>query len=96
MYFEHVAESLFKRVPSCLVKILGVYKLSFMQKDGAPYFIVMENLFWGKEISHIFDLKGSLRRRWADTGMADLEMLEQPPVPGGSGLKVLLDQNFRM
>ena len=43
----------------------------------------MENLFWGREVSQIFDLKGSLRaHRWIDTGLDDLQILEQPPVLG--------------
>eukprot|EP01043_Picozoa_sp_COSAG02_P105111 COSAG02_NODE_41114_length_398_cov_0.678930_1_plen_107_part_10 len=95
-YFDHVARALWERMPSCLVKLLGVYKLEFGVPTGSrssntlssrderePYFIVMENLFWGREISQIFDLKGSLRaHRWIDTGLDDLKILEQPPVLG--------------
>jgi hypothetical protein len=32
-YFDHVGGALYKRVPSCLVKVLGVYKLSFQRED---------------------------------------------------------------
>ena len=78
-YFDHVGRALYQRVPSCLVKVLGVYKLSFQREDKEPYFIVMENLFWGREISHIFDLKGSLRNRFVDNKeQGDWETLDRP------------------
>jgi hypothetical protein len=61
-----------------------------------PYYVVMENLFWGREISQVFDLKGSLRNRWVDTQTDDWETLEKPAAMGGAGIQVLQDQNYRV
>lgn len=95
-YFDHVGRALYQRVPSCLVKVLGVYKLSFQREDREPYFVVMENLFWGRDISQIFDLKGSLRNRFVDSTSDDPESMDQPATLGGAGIQVLQDQNYRV
>lgn len=70
-------------MPSALVKILGMYKLEMLGK--ASTVIVMENLFYGRQISTIYDLKG---RTGAGTGR---------PVTSGDSEKgtVRLDHVFR-
>jgi len=72
-YFEYMAKTLIedetddqKKLPTVLVKILGVYKLSFLQgkKLIKQNVIVMENLFYNAQFDNVFDLKGSLRNRF--------------------------------
>lgn len=56
-YFEHMSQVLFAQQFSCLVKLLGIYQLEIVGRKS-EYVIVMENLFWGKDVSKIYDLKG--------------------------------------
>jgi hypothetical protein len=67
-YFDHISRVFWTRVPSCLVKILGVYRMEFFdgrewnRKQNDKFVIVMENLFFERpSVSKIYDLKGSLR-----------------------------------
>eukprot|EP01083_Nonionella_stella_P182814 658806_1 len=69
-YFEHMASVLFKHYPSVLVHILGVFQISWTKSNSsksnkfAKYVIVMPNLWYSKNITKQFDLKGSLRNRY--------------------------------
>ena len=62
----HLAHHVLK-LPSVLAKIFGYYRVTFRNsKTGQSYkldLLVMENLFYNKNISRIFDLKGSTRNR---------------------------------
>jgi 1-phosphatidylinositol-3-phosphate 5-kinase len=59
---------LLEGVPSFLVKILGVFRIRYNFKGRVVKqdLLVMENLFYGKNITKTFDLKGSLRNRYQD------------------------------
>jgi 1-phosphatidylinositol-3-phosphate 5-kinase len=46
-------------------------------KDGSIDVLVMENIFYDRQISRIYDLKGSERSRWG-FGLALGQALEQP------------------
>lgn len=71
-YFEYMSQALSTDVPSALCKILGVYQLSIkhmgpnVEKDTRIDLMVMENVFYGRKVNKIYDLKGSLRSRYAD------------------------------
>eukprot|EP00963_Diacronema_lutheri_P004203 scaffold319_cov362-Pavlova_lutheri.AAC.14 len=71
-YFEYMSNALSTDVPSALCKVLGVYQLSIkhmgthVEKDTRIDLMVMENVFYGRKVNKIYDLKGSLRSRYAD------------------------------
>uniref|UniRef100_A0A7S3UE36 1-phosphatidylinositol-3-phosphate 5-kinase n=2 Tax=Picocystis salinarum TaxID=88271 RepID=A0A7S3UE36_9CHLO len=71
-YFEYMSQALSTDVPSALCKILGVYQLTIkhvganVEKDTRIDLMVMENVFYGRRVQKIYDLKGSLRSRYAD------------------------------
>ena len=84
-YFDYMCLNVFhKRVPSMLVRILGVYQITIRRKGGRTRernVIVMPNAFYGRNIDRVFDLKGSIRNRHVDTEKASKD-------------SVLLDVNF--
>ena len=67
-YFQHMARVSFHHLPSVLVKILGVYTLSWTKHNKEKLsqldVIVMPNLFYHTHQVKIFDLKGSERNRY--------------------------------
>ncbi|XP_034653485.1 putative 1-phosphatidylinositol 3-phosphate 5-kinase [Drosophila subobscura] len=67
-YFEYIAKCQQLQLPTLLAKIFGVFKVSVKKKDSfvERSVMVMENLFYGCEISNKFDLKGSERNRLVD------------------------------
>lgn len=83
-YFEYMSDNFFNKLPVSLSKILGYYQITsknpvtgkIMKMDV----IVMENLFYKRKTSRIFDLKGSMRNR----------KVQQT----GKENEVLLDENF--
>ncbi|KAI3644448.1 hypothetical protein MP228_010612 [Amoeboaphelidium protococcarum] len=83
-YFEYLYQVLFNDLPSVLVKMFGIYRIGYKNADTGKQIkmdvIVMENLFYQKNISKIFDLKGSVRNRHS--------------VATGSENEVLLDENL--
>uniref|UniRef100_A0A7N0VHV3 1-phosphatidylinositol-3-phosphate 5-kinase n=1 Tax=Kalanchoe fedtschenkoi TaxID=63787 RepID=A0A7N0VHV3_KALFE len=84
-YFKYLTESLSSSSPTCLAKVLGIYQVATQNLRGGKErkvdLIVMENLFYDRNISMIYDLKGSARSRYnADTTGAN---------------KVLLDMNLQ-
>lgn len=90
-YFAHMAKAIFHQLPSALVRILGVFQIKILSKrtDWAnsskvksKYAVVTPNLFYDRKPDRVFDLKGSMRNRYAkDTAL-------------GSRAAVQLDQNF--
>lgn len=84
-YFTYIHSRQTNRRPTLLCKIVGVYKVKYHNTDKGSSFtsnlLVMENLFYNKNISHIFDLKGSVRNRLVDPNSQDGEI-------------VLLDENL--
>ncbi|XP_052199159.1 1-phosphatidylinositol-3-phosphate 5-kinase FAB1B isoform X2 [Diospyros lotus] len=83
-YFNYLSESIRSGGPTCLAKILGIYQVSSKYlkggKESKMDVLVMENLLFGRNITRLYDLKGSSRSRYN-------------PDSSGSN-KVLLDQNL--
>ncbi|CAN1146675.1 1-phosphatidylinositol-3-phosphate 5-kinase FAB1B [Linum perenne] len=82
-YFKYLSESISTRSPTCLAKILGIYQVSKQVKGGKETkmdILVMENLLFRREVTRLYDLKGSSRSRY------------NPDTSGSN--KVLLDQNL--
>lgn len=65
LYFKYLAKAYAYQVPTMLAKILGVFtiKLVSANKTIRQEVIVMENLFYNRNITRTYDLKGSLRNR---------------------------------
>lgn len=74
-YFNYVEESYLKDQPSLLSTILGIYRIvytdSTTQACSEFHFMVMKNLFYNRNISQRFDLKGSMRNRLVETDDPD-------------------------
>ncbi|CDW54736.1 Putative FYVE finger-containing phosphoinositide kinase [Trichuris trichiura] len=91
-YFAHVAASANlngeEKSVSSLVKIFGAYRIGFKNSQTNAAFktdlIVMEYLFYGRDVRQVYDLKGSQRNRHTS------ERLKQST----STDLVLLDQNL--
>ncbi|XP_051203852.1 putative 1-phosphatidylinositol-3-phosphate 5-kinase FAB1C [Lolium perenne] len=83
-YFKYLTESVTSGSPFCLAKVLGLYQVvGKNMKDGKELKVevmVMENIFFNRKVSRIYDLKGSLRSRY------------NPDTSGNN--KVLLDLNL--
>ncbi|XP_050234227.1 1-phosphatidylinositol-3-phosphate 5-kinase FAB1B [Mercurialis annua] len=83
-YFKYLSESINSRSPTCLAKILGIYQVTAKHlkggKESKMDVLVMENLLYGRNVTRLYDLKGSSRSRYN-------------PDSSGSN-KVLLDQNL--
>lgn len=85
-YFEYMSKHLYHSLPSILVKIVGTYQLTLREtatgRTITKYIVVMEDLFYKRHISKVFDLKGSDRNRLASEKEGES--------------KTLLDENFRL
>lgn len=83
-YFKYLSESITSRSPTCLAKILGIYQVTLKHLKGGKEsridVLVMENLLFRRNITRLYDLKGSSRSRYNSDS-------------SGSN-KVLLDQNL--
>ncbi|KAK9281069.1 hypothetical protein L1049_003962 [Liquidambar formosana] len=83
-YFNYLSESTGTGSPTCLAKILGIYQVTSKHLKGGKEsridVLVMENLLFGRNVTTLYDLKGSSRSRYN-------------PDSNGSN-KVLLDQNL--
>ncbi|KAJ1258876.1 hypothetical protein BS78_10G109300 [Paspalum vaginatum] len=83
-YFKYLTESVSSGSPTCFTKVLGLYQIVAKNlRDGKELkmdVMVMENLFFKRKVSRIYDLKGSLRSRY------------NPDTSGNN--KVLLDLNL--
>ncbi|KAH8307595.1 hypothetical protein KR044_004302, partial [Drosophila immigrans] len=83
-YFEYIGKcQQQEHHPTLLTKIFGVFKVSVKKKDSfvEKSLLVMENLFYGCDITNKFDLKGSERNRLVDPSNQQGEI-------------VLLDENL--
>ncbi|KAL5205766.1 hypothetical protein ABZP36_033975 [Zizania latifolia] len=67
-YFRHLTESLTSKSPTCLAKIMGLYQVSIKGLKGGREvkmdLMVMENIFFQRTVSRVYDLKGSVRSRY--------------------------------
>ncbi|WOL02592.1 hypothetical protein Cni_G11311 [Canna indica] len=83
-YFKYLSESIATGSPTCLAKILGIYQVTSKNlkggKDSKMDVLVMENLLFRRNVTRLYDLKGSSRSRY------------NPDSSGNN--KVLLDQNL--
>ncbi|KAF8025937.1 hypothetical protein BT93_F2693 [Corymbia citriodora subsp. variegata] len=83
-YFKYLSESIGSGSPTCLAKIVGIYQVSSKHNKGGKEtkmdVLVMENLLFRRNITRLYDLKGSSRARY------------NPDTSGSN--KVLLDQNL--
>ncbi|ODV85343.1 hypothetical protein CANARDRAFT_199346 [[Candida] arabinofermentans NRRL YB-2248] len=82
-YFEYFAQALFHNLPTVLVKIFGFYQIQVKTTiPGARSYtldvLIMENLFYDRKMSRIFDLKGSMRNRHVEqTGKENEVLLDE-------------------
>uniref|UniRef100_F6XJV0 1-phosphatidylinositol-3-phosphate 5-kinase n=1 Tax=Ciona intestinalis TaxID=7719 RepID=F6XJV0_CIOIN len=84
-YLDHVSDAIRENTPTALSKILGVYRVSFRNMTTNRSFkqdlLIMENLFYKRNIQQVFDLKGSVRNRHVKTGndpnQNDLVLLDE-------------------
>ncbi|KAL2904716.1 putative 1-phosphatidylinositol-3-phosphate 5-kinase FAB1C [Bienertia sinuspersici] len=83
-YFKYLNDSLDSGSPTCLAKVVGIFQVTVKHVKGGREtkmdLMVMENLFFERTISRIYDLKGSSRSRY------------NPDTTGAN--KVLLDMNL--
>jgi 1-phosphatidylinositol-3-phosphate 5-kinase len=66
-YFNIMAEALFHDLPTVIAKMLGFYQIIIKNPTTGTEIkwdvLVMENLFYDRSPTRIFDLKGSMRNR---------------------------------
>ncbi|KAJ7654729.1 hypothetical protein B0H17DRAFT_1266831 [Mycena rosella] len=86
-YFDYMSSAVSADRPTLLAKIFGCYKLTFKKtgsKDRAPQgkskstqmnLLVMENLFYDRRFSKLYDLKGSTRNRHVQSTGRENEVL---------------------
>ncbi|KAL4574422.1 hypothetical protein LXL04_021254 [Taraxacum kok-saghyz] len=104
-YFKYLMDSLNSGSPTCLAKIMGIYQVTVKHlragKEAKMNVLVMENVFFKRNISRIYDLKGSSRSRYnSDTtgtnktllDMNLLEALRTNPIFLGSKAKRKLER----
>lgn len=68
-YFEYLSKAFFHGLPTVLCKICGVYQIGITNritgKRTMENVAIMQNIFYGRKISMTFDLKGTMRGRFA-------------------------------
>ncbi|KAJ7606790.1 hypothetical protein FB45DRAFT_949133 [Roridomyces roridus] len=85
-YFDYMSSAVSANRPTLLAKIFGCYKITFKKtgKDRAPSgkskstqmnLLVMENLFYDRRFSKLYDLKGSTRNRHIQSTGRENEVL---------------------
>ncbi|KMU83992.1 phosphatidylinositol-4-phosphate 5-kinase fab1 (PtdIns(4)P-5-kinase) [Coccidioides immitis H538.4] len=66
-YFQIMSEALFHELPSAIAKMFGFYQVIIKNPTTGVEFnwflLLMENLFYDRNPTRIFDLKGSMRNR---------------------------------
>ncbi|KAF2022244.1 hypothetical protein BU24DRAFT_384801 [Aaosphaeria arxii CBS 175.79] len=80
-YFAFTHQNLFKGLPSVIAKMFGLFQVQIKTPKGQDFdwfMLVMENLFYDREPSRRYDLKGSMRNRKAQsTGERDEVLLDE-------------------
>lgn len=81
-YFEYMAQALFHDLPTVIAKIFGFYQIQIKNPINGKNFkmdvLIMENLFYDRKTSRIFDLKGSMRNRHVEkTGKENEVLLDE-------------------
>ena len=74
---KYLSKAFFHDLPTVLCKIVGVYQIGYHNsvtgKGTMEQVAVIQNIFFGRKIARIFDLKGSLRRWLTCPGILDKE-----------------------
>jgi hypothetical protein len=69
-YFEYLSKAFFHGLPTVLCKIVGVYQIGYHNrvtgKRSMEQVAVMQDIFYGRKIGMVFDLKGSTRNRYVN------------------------------
>ncbi|KAK9478476.1 hypothetical protein V1514DRAFT_330808 [Lipomyces japonicus] len=81
-YFQYMDQVFFHDLPSVIAKIMGFYQVQvrnpITNKSMKMDILVMENLFYDRNLTRIFDLKGSMRNRHVEqTGKANEVLLDE-------------------
>ncbi|OGE58500.1 hypothetical protein PENARI_c001G09213 [Penicillium arizonense] len=81
-YFQIMSEALFHELPSAIAKMFGFYQVIIKNPATGTEFnwflLLMENLFYDRVPTRIFDLKGSMRnRKVQSTGERDEVLLDE-------------------
>lgn len=81
-YFKYMAQAFFHDLPTALAKIFGLYQILIRNPVTGKFLrmdlIVMENLFYNRKMTRIFDLKGSMRNRHVQqTGRENEVLLDE-------------------
>ena len=81
-YFNYMSQCFSQERRSTLAKIFGCFRIGFRNPQTGKSLkmdcLVMENLFYGREITKIYDLKGSMRNRHIqETGRANEVLLDE-------------------
>ncbi|KAF9075022.1 hypothetical protein BDP27DRAFT_1443955 [Rhodocollybia butyracea] len=85
-YFDYMSSAISANRPTLLAKVFGCYKLTFKKtgstdksqgrsKSTQMNLLVMENLFYDRRFSKIYDLKGSTRNRHVQSTGRENEVL---------------------
>ncbi|KAG6878320.1 hypothetical protein C0993_008917 [Termitomyces sp. T159_Od127] len=84
-YFDYMSSAVSANRPTLLAKVFGCFKLTFRKtgKDRGPgkikstqmNLLVMENLFYDRRFTKIYDLKGSTRNRHVQSTGRENEVL---------------------
>ncbi|KAJ3989013.1 hypothetical protein F5890DRAFT_1401940 [Lentinula detonsa] len=85
-YFDYMSSAVSANRPTLLAKVFGCYKLTFKKtgssdkgqgksKSTQMNLLVMENLFYDRRFSKIYDLKGSTRNRHVQSTGRENEVL---------------------
>lgn len=81
-YFKYISQSTFNTLTTAIAKIFGFYQVEIKNtSNGKTFkmdFLIMENLFYNRNTTRIFDLKGSMRNRHVkQTGKENEVLLDE-------------------
>lgn len=81
-YFKYISQSTFNTLTTAIAKIFGFYQVEIKNSiNGKTFkmdFLIMENLFYNRTTTRIFDLKGSMRNRHVkQTGKENEVLLDE-------------------
>ncbi|KAJ3691760.1 hypothetical protein LUZ61_020924 [Rhynchospora tenuis] len=104
-YFKYLSESISTGSPTCLAKILGIYQVTTKHvkggKESKMDLLVMENLLFGRNVTRLYDLKGSSRSRYNSDSSGNnkvlldqnlIEMMPTSPIFVGNKAKRVLER----
>ena len=91
-YIDYVSVAGLEHRLTALCKVFGAYSISYANRQTGQSlkndYLVMEYIFYKKDIKQIWDLKGSLRNRFASTKSSSNLAADSP------SSSVLLDENY--